>query len=110
MHKLVPACSVIFILSACAQKPENIAAVPVAGDPYSRFSCSQLAQERLKISQELEVVGAQQLKAANNDALGVFMLGLPLASMSGNDKEATIAIAKGRIQEIDTQRQRKNCR
>ncbi len=88
-------------LGGCAQNPENIAAIPVSGDPYRGYSCSKLKLEKLKISQELERASADQLKAANGDALGVFLLGLPVSSMSGNDKEAVIAVAKGRVQELD---------
>jgi hypothetical protein len=100
----------VLFLAACAQQPENIAAVDVAGDPYRGYSCQQLKAEHLKISQELEVASADQKKAASNDALGVFLLGLPLASMSGNDKEATIAIAKGRVQELDKKMVAKRCK
>lgn len=99
-----------FLLSACAQQPENISAVPVPGDPYARFSCSQLNEEQLKVSQELANFEAEQRKAVNADAVGVLLLGLPLSSMSGGDKETAIAVAKGQTQEIERQKQRKNCR
>lgn len=98
------------LLAACAQNPDNIAAVEVAGDPYGRFSCKQLKTERLKVSQELEAVSADQKKAASGDALGVFLLGLPVSSMSGNDKEAAVAIAKGRVNELDRKLLEKNCK
>lgn len=100
----------IAVLAACASEPDAIAPIAVAGDPYSGYGCTNLAQERLKITQELEIASAQQKKAAEGDALGVFLLGLPISSMSGADKEATIAVAKGRIQEIDRQRQAKRCK
>lgn len=46
---------------------------------------------------ELNALSAAQKSTASSDALGVFLLGLPLGSMSGNDKEALIAVAKGRV-------------
>lgn len=97
-------------LTACAQQPDRIAAIEVAGDPYRGYSCSQLSAEKLKISQELEAASADQKKAANGDAWGVFLLGLPVSSMSGNDKEAAIAVAKGRVNELDQKLLERGCR
>lgn len=96
-------------VSACAQQPERIAAIEVSGDPYRGYSCKQLNAEHLKISQELEAASADQKKAANSDAVGVFLLGLPVSSMSGNDKEAQIAVAKGRLNELDKKKLERNC-
>ena len=96
-------------LAACAKQPDQIAAVQVGDDAYSRYSCSQLRTEETKISQELENLSASQKSAASGDAWGVFLLGLPISSMSGNDQEALIAVAKGKLQQIDLQQERKNC-
>ncbi len=101
MKKIFLATSIVLSLSACAKKPENIAAIAVAGNPYGSYSCSQLATEKLEITQQLAVVEAEQRSAATTDAWGVFLVGLPVSSMSGNDKEAAIAVAKGRVDEID---------
>ena len=95
--------------AACAKQPDQIAAVDVGADSYARYSCSQLRTEETKISQELENLSAAQKSAASGDAWGVFLLGLPISSMSGNDKEALIAVAKGKLQQIDVQQERKNC-
>ncbi|MDE4130873.1 hypothetical protein PXK18_19730 [Phaeobacter gallaeciensis] len=54
-------------------------------------------------------MSADQKRAANSDALGVFLLGLPLSSMSGNDKEALISVAKGRVDAINTVQASKGC-
>ena len=97
-------------LVACAKAPEKIAAVEVGSDSYARYSCKQLQSEKLNISQDLAKLSAKQKDAASGDALGVFLLGLPISSMSGNDQEATIAIAKGKVQAIDRQILSKGCR
>lgn len=97
-------------LVACAKAPEKIAAVEVGSDSYARYSCKQLQSEKLNISQDLANLSAKQKDAASGDALGVFLLGLPISSMSGNDQEATIAIAKGKVQAIDRQILSKGCR
>ncbi len=97
------------LISACAKDPEQIAAVDVGAD-YSRFSCKQLVTEKTKITQDLANLSAKQKSAANGDAWGVFLLGLPLSSMSGGDQEALIAVAKGKVQAIDRQIVAKGCR
>ncbi|WP_041670559.1 hypothetical protein [Cereibacter sphaeroides] len=107
--KRVAFASLMILLAACAKQPDRIAAVEVGGDNYSRHNCRQLASERLAISQDLANLSAKQKSAANGDAWGVFLLGLPLSSMSGGDQEAMIAIAKGKIQAIDRQVVAKGC-
>lgn len=72
------------ILGGCASAPDKIAGVPNSG------KCTAADRERLAI------LYSRQEKAARNDALGVFLIGLPMASMSGGDHETEIAILKGR--------------
>ncbi|MBW6495126.1 MAG: hypothetical protein K0B16_11340 [Burkholderiaceae bacterium] len=97
------------VVSACAKQPDQIAAIEVGGDAYSRYSCPQLRGEQLTVAQEIENLSASQRSAANGDALGVFLLGIPLSSMSGNDQEASLAIAKGKAQAIQRQLAAKSC-
>ncbi|MEL6609299.1 MAG: hypothetical protein AAFO93_10355 [Pseudomonadota bacterium] len=109
MRSISLALFAVVTVAACAKQPDQIAAVPVAGDPYSRLGCKALASEHLKISQELEAASAAQKAAANGDAWGVVLLGLPLSSMTGGDKETLIAIAKGRLNEIRRVQVEKGC-
>lgn len=97
-------------LAACAQAPEKVAPIPVAGDPYRGYSCSQLKAEQLKVNHAIEALSAEQKKAADNDALGVILLGLPISSMSGNDKEAALGVAKGRKQALEAKILARKCR
>jgi hypothetical protein len=100
----------LLVLSACAEQPENIAAADLGPNPYNGFGCTQLAQEELRVSQALENLSADQRRAANGDAWGVFLLGLPMSSMSGNDQESAIAVARGRLQAIDQRQAQLGCR
>ncbi|WP_420396867.1 hypothetical protein [Nioella sp.] len=109
MKKLLVIAAATAVVSGCAQQPENIAAVEVGGDAYATLNCRQLAAEELTVSQRLENLSADQRRAANGDAMGVFLLGLPVSSMSGNDREAEIAVARGQLQAIDRQQARRNC-
>ena len=96
-------------LSACAKRPEDIAAVQMDTATYSRMSCRDLATQETQIENELAALSAAQNSAANSDAWGVFLLGVPWSSMSGNDKEALISVAKGRLDAIDLVQAQKGC-
>ncbi|WP_292147882.1 hypothetical protein [Mesorhizobium sp.] len=54
------------------------------------WPCTQADKERLA------TLTNQQNEAANGEALGVFLIGVPVASMSGGDRETEIAVLKGR--------------
>lgn len=107
--KYIIASAALVTLVACAKRPEEIAAVPMDTAAYSGMSCRQLAQEETRIRGELDALSAAQNSAATSDAMGVFLLGIPWSSMSGNDKEALIAVAKGRLNAIDMVQVSKNC-
>lgn len=106
-----PAIAVILALTltACAKKPEQIAAVDVGANEYRGYSCRQLAETHVKYSQVLQNLSAKQNSAATGDAWGVFLLGLPLSSMSGSDQETNIAVTKGHMQSIERQQTAKGC-
>jgi len=96
-------------MSACAKRPDQIAAIQMDDSAYTKLSCRQLAREETKIRNELDALSAQQNSAATNDAWGVFLLGLPVSSMSGSDKEALIGVAKGKLDAIDLVQVDKDC-
>lgn len=107
---MLPAVAAILLVGGCAKKPDEIAAADVGQGIYRGASCAALSSSLTNYRHSLENLSAAQLSAAQGDALGVFLLGLPLSSMSGNDKEAAIAVAKGHIQQIEAERERKGCR
>lgn len=96
-------------LTACATAPENIAAAQLSGNAFAAQNCSSLGTSLLSSKQNLENLSAQQRDAASGDALGVFLIGLPVSSMSGGDKEAQISITKAEIQQIETAMNARGC-
>lgn len=90
--KKISACLALVTLAGCATPPERIAAVANPGP------CSPQDRERLGI------LSNKQSKAATGDAMGVFLFGVPMASMAGGDNEAEIAILKGRCTPNNTGR------
>lgn len=101
--------SLFLLVAACAERPENIAAIPMDSGSYKNMSCKQMAREETKIRNDLDALSAAQNKTATRDAWGVFLLGLPVSSMSGSDKEALIAVAKGKLDAIDLMQVEKDC-
>ena len=81
---------ILILVAGCAKQANMVAPTAI---PVNSVSCSQIADLRLKVAS----LSARQNTAANNDALGVVLLGLPVASMSGNDVEAELSIAKGQL-------------
>ncbi len=101
-------CSVL-VIAGCAKRPDAIAAVPMETTAYAGMNCRQLESTETQIRNELNALSAAQNSAADSDALGVFLLGVPWSSMSGNDKEALIAVAKGKLDAIDLVQAQKGC-
>jgi hypothetical protein len=91
-------------VGACAKSPDAIVPVSMAG-AYDDVSCKKastiLAQER----STLATLSAQQESAVTGDAVGVFLLGVPMSSVSGQDVEGSIAASKGKILALEARLQ-----
>ena len=83
-------------LAACAQSPGSIAPVSM-GNAFANISCTDartmLDQER----QTLAALESAQQGAVVGDAIGVFLLALPVSSLTGGDREGEIATSKGKV-------------
>jgi hypothetical protein len=108
MKKLV-VCAAMLLAAGCAKRPEEITATPVTADPYMQMQCAQLST--LKVQKEAELAGLEkeQTKAADQDSASMAVIHVPVASMSGKDKEPEIAKAKGEVQAIGSAYQAKGC-
>lgn len=84
MKRSIILTAIVASLAACATPPGRIKPVANAGP------CTDLDRQRLA-----DLTKVQQA-TANNDAMGVFLIGLPMGSMAGSDHEAEIAMLKGR--------------
>ena len=95
-----------FILAAavsagCAKNPDAIPPISMPVSAYSGLSCDQLVAEHRQSSAALAAVTQQQKQAATGDAVGVFLIGVPVSSLSGGDKEGLVAQRKGEIVAIE---------
>jgi hypothetical protein len=89
------------LLAACAAQPDAIAPVAL-GDAYGGVSCTNARALMAQKQAELATLSAAQRDAAAGDAVGVFLLGVPVSSLSGGDKAGQIATVKGQILALET--------
>ncbi|PZU18963.1 MAG: hypothetical protein DI589_23030 [Shinella sp.] len=94
---------------SCAKRPDAIVPVDIPMAAYSNLSCEGLAQEYLKEQNNLAALSKQQNSAATGDAVGVFLVGVPMSSVVGGDKEGQIAVSKGKVNTLDLTLKNKGC-
>lgn len=78
-------------------------------ETYAGLECDQLNESLITERNTLATLSSAQNSAANADAIGVFLVGVPVASLTDGDKEGLIAVAKGKIQALETAKLRKGC-
>jgi hypothetical protein len=101
--------AVALAVSGCAKRPDAIVPADIPMQAYTNYSCEQLAQEMVKEQTALAAVSKQQNDAASGDAFGVFLLGVPVSSTFGGDKEGQVSVAKGKVQAIQSAMMSKGC-
>lgn len=109
MRKLGAVVITAISVAGCASSPERIAPADVSEIPYLSWSCQQLDEESARLGAALATASEKQKKASENDALGVFLIALPVASMSGDDIEPEVARLKGEIEAVRRTSIKNNC-
>jgi len=100
MKRLVSAAAALALFAGCAQQPAGIAPVSM-GDAFSGLSCSKARQLYNTEAAKVPSLVAAQKQAVTGDAVGVFLLGVPVSSLSGADLEGEIASTKGKLLALD---------
>lgn len=88
-------------IGACATRPDSIHADFVSHERFVQLDCRTLASRKTDAVLNLQSLSQKQDDKANGDALGVFLIGVPISKLSG-DYEAAIARSKGEIEAIET--------
>jgi hypothetical protein len=83
-------------LAACASSPGSIAPVPMFG-AFDAVPCTEAAAQLAQASAVLAAAEQAQRDTVGADFVGVVLLGLPLGSLSGGDREAEIAVTRGQV-------------
>jgi hypothetical protein len=104
---LLPA--VVLAISSCAKRPDAIVPADIPMAAYTNYSCEQLGQEMIKEQAALSAISKAQNDAATGDAVGVFLIGVPMSSTFGGDKEGQVSVAKGKVQAIQSAMMSKGC-
>ncbi len=91
-------------VSACSKTPGAIAPVPM-GNTFAATDChtvtAQLNAERTK----LQELSGKQRAAAAADAVGVFLLLVPVGKVVGGDNEGEIGASKGKVIALEARAQ-----
>jgi hypothetical protein len=96
-------------ITSCAKRPDAIVPADIPMAAYTGQDCPALQTELAKERAVLTAVSADQHSAANGDAFGVFLIGVPMSSTFGGDKEGQVAVAKGKVQAIENAIKSKGC-
>lgn len=91
------------------KRPDAIVPVDIPMAAYTNLGCPALAQELAREKALLASVSKQQHDAATGDAMGVFLIGVPMSSTFGGDKEGQVAVAKGKVNAIESAQKSKGC-
>ncbi|MDI6025605.1 hypothetical protein QBK99_05230 [Corticibacterium sp. UT-5YL-CI-8] len=97
-------------LNACAKRPDAIVPVDIPMAAYGNLDCAGLAQELIKERNALTSLSKQQHEAATGDAVGVFLVGVPMSSTLGGDKEGQVAVSKGKVNAMESSIKAKGCK
>jgi len=99
----------LLVISGCAKRPDAIVPVDIPMAAYENLTCEQIATEIVAENQKLSALSQAQNNAATGDAVGVFLIGVPVSSVSGGDKEGDIAVSKGKLQSLQNVSMSKGC-
>ena len=103
----------LFSVSGCATAPRNISASYVSPMQYASFTCEQIQQEMIRVSNKVkEVSGVQQSKATSDawaTGIGLIIFWPALLFLIGGDKREELARLKGEYEALEQAAIQKNC-
>ncbi|MDE8349935.1 MAG: hypothetical protein POG74_10710 [Acidocella sp.] len=99
----------VVFLNGCAQSPETIQPAYVSPVTYQNWSCEQLSQEEINLANAYATAAAEQSQARTADTWGVILIGVPTASLSGENIAPQVANIKGQQQAVRQSEISKNC-
>lgn len=101
MKRIIPSLTAAAALAACAQSPDAIAPVSMAG-AFDGMSCQSARSALIAERQTLASLDSAQRSAVAGDAVGVLLIGVPMSSLTGGDKAGLIAASKGKVLALET--------
>lgn len=98
-----------FLLAGCAKAPEDIPPSFVSDTSYTSWSCQNLTIEGQKLGAGMSSAYSKQRTAREGDTVGVILLGLPVASLTGDNVAPEVARLKGEYEAVRRAATAKNC-
>ena len=96
------------LVTSCAKSPSSIAPTAVNSSEYDHLNCQQLATELSLTDSRLNDASARQNNAQAMDAVGVFLILIPVSALAG-DSEGEVAQRKGEQLALRRAIEKKNC-
>ena len=78
-------------------------------DAYAGMSCDEINSNQQIEQSNLTTLSKAQADAAVGDAFGVFVIGVPIASVAGGDREGDIAVSKGKVEAMKAAKLKNSC-
>jgi hypothetical protein len=96
-------------IAGCAKQPSAIVATNYPFEAYMPLSCDEIQQSYYTVIGNLAALESQQKNAVVGDAVGVFLIGVPTASLLGGDQEGNLALEKGKLNALQAAHAAKTC-
>ena len=106
MTRLAITTAAALALAACAPSPDSITPVSMPGGMYDHLSCQSARAERARLAEGLTALESRQRGAVAGDAFGVFLIGVPVSSLTGSNVAGLIAAERGKLLAIDARLER----
>lgn len=103
-------CALALVVSGCAKQPGQIAALSVSTDPYLQLPCTQLVADRAAKQVAQQNLEEAQRRAAERDMGAMAVIHIPIAAVTGQDRQDDVARGKGELNAIEAAMQSKGCR
>ena len=115
--RMIRAVSILLILTfltACATPPDKISASYVSPLQYQGYTCNQIDQELIRVTNAVSEVTGQQEKEAGKDAaamaVGLIIFWPALFFLIGEDKKVELARLKGEYRALQDIAKQKECK
>ena len=96
----------ILLIVGCAERAANIEPSYISSEKYGTWNCTSLIKEKSFVDNSLPQASASQDAAADNDALMVFLIGVPT---SGGGIKSEVARLKGEQEALRRAIRDENC-
>jgi hypothetical protein len=114
MIRAVSTLLILTFLTACATPPDKIPASYVSPLQYQGYTCNQVDQELIRVTNKVSEVTGQQQKEADKDAVamgvGLILFWPALFFLIGEDKKEELARLKGEYQALQDIAKQKECK